>query len=273
MTPRVPHIRKTNFRRTLFFMGADLLVMSASLYAAMFVRFEIPVPLPYWRSIPKLLLILIVVRFAANALFRLYNLTWRFVGTRDMVNVIGATVLGSLLWVGAAYALNDVFPPPFRTPPRFVVAGEFLFTLFGVGSLRAFKRMWQVITLGSSRRRTEGRRVLVVGGGRAGEKLIREMVHDRVAGLRPVGVLDDDRLKHGTYLHGVRILGGRDLLERVVRDERVDDVMIAMPSSPGQVIREVVNAARTAGAPSVSIIPGVAAMLEGKRKVPIDAYD
>jgi FlaA1/EpsC-like NDP-sugar epimerase len=255
-------IRKTSARRLLFFLLADMAVFTTALYGAFIVRFEVPVPVDYWLTIPSLLVVLMVVRLAANSVFRLYNLTWRFVGTRDMVNVLFATALGTLLWVGAAYGLHDMLH--FRTPPRFVVLAEFMITLMGVGGLRAFKRIWSVITLGPSRRKADGRRVLVVGGGRAGEKLIREMVHDRVQGLRPVGVLDDDRLKHGTYLHGVRILGGRDLLERVVRDERVDDVMIAMPSSPGQVIREVVNAARTAGAPSVSIIPGVAAMLEGK---------
>jgi FlaA1/EpsC-like NDP-sugar epimerase len=255
-------VRRTAARRVAFFMATDLAVFAASLFVAMFVRFEIPVPRAYWESIPKLLAILVIVRLGSNTVFRLYNLTWRFVGTRDMVNVIAATVLGTLLWVAASYALHDI--ARFKTPPRFVIAGEFLFTLFGVGAIRAAKRIWQVITLPSGRRSGEARRVLIVGGGRAGEKLIREMVHDRVGGMRPVGVIDDDVLKSGTYLHGVRILGGRDLLARVVRDDRVDDVMIAMPSAPGHVIREVVNAARTAGAPSVSIIPGIAAMLEGK---------
>jgi len=82
--------------------------------------------------------------------------------------------------------------------------------------------------------------------------------------MRPVGIIDEDKFKIGTYLHGIRVIGPRSLIPDVVRDERVDDVMIAMPSAPGHVIREVVVAARSAGAPSVQIIPGVAAMLEGK---------
>jgi FlaA1/EpsC-like NDP-sugar epimerase len=259
--PKMP-IRKTAGKRLLFFLFADVAVFFVALYGAFIVRFELPVPKLYWISIPKLFLILVLVRLAANAVFRLYSLTWRFVGTRDMVNVVFAAILGTLLWVAASYAFHDVWH--FKTPPRFVIATEFILTLFGVGFIRAAKRIYQVITLTPNRRSSEHRRVLIVGGGRAGEKLIREMVHERVGGLRPVGVVDDDRTKHGTYLHGIRVLGGRDILTRVVRDERVDDVMIAMPSAPGQVIREIVNAARMAGAPSVSIIPGVAAMLEGK---------
>ena len=256
-----PAIRKTAVKRVLFFLFADVVVFAAALYSAFVVRFELPVPRDYWASIPKLLLILVVVRLVSNGLFRLYSLTWRFVGTRDMVNVLLAALLGTVLWVAAAYAFTDL--ARFKTPPRFVILTEFILTLFGVGFIRAAKRIYQVITLAPGRR-SESRRVLIVGGGRAGEKLIREMIHERVTGMRPVGVIDDDRTKQNTYLHGIRVLGGRDVLGRVVRDERVDDVMIAMPSAPGHVIREVVNAARTAGAPSVSIIPGVAAMLEGK---------
>jgi FlaA1/EpsC-like NDP-sugar epimerase len=260
--PARPQVKKTAVRRILFFIAADMALVSVALYAAFVVRFEIPVPTSYWASIPKLLGLLLVVRLASNSIFRLYNLTWRFVGTRDMVNVLFATVLGTLLWIAAAYALHDLLR--FKTPPRFVIAGEFMFTLFGIGALRAAKRIWQVVTISPSRRGSAVRRVLVVGAGRAGEKLVREMIQDRLAGLRPVVVVDDDPRKRGTYLHGIRVVGGRDLIPRLVRDERVDDVMIAMPSAPGQVIREVVNAARTAGVPSVSIIPGMAAMLEGK---------
>src|SRR5439155_18034822 len=81
---------------------------------------------------------------------------------------------------------------------------------------------------------------------------------------RAVGVIDDSPFKHGTYLHGVRVLGPRGLIPRVVKDERVDEVIVAMPSAPGPVIREVVVASRQAGVPSVQILSGVAAMLEGR---------
>jgi FlaA1/EpsC-like NDP-sugar epimerase len=253
-------VRITTAKRIAFFVAADLVVFAVAVYGAFILRFDGDVPKEYWQSIPPFLLFVVIARLASNTLFRLYNLTWRFVGTRDILNVLQATLLGSVIWVGTALALAGAVNVV--APPRSVMIGEFVLSLGGVGFVRAAKRIVQVIT--SSDRQRKASRILVVGAGRAGEKLVREMTHARVEGLMPVAVVDDDPMKRGTYLHGVRVTGPRSQIPKVVADERVDEVLIAMPSAPGHVIRELVALARSAGAPSVKIIPGMAAMLEGK---------
>jgi FlaA1/EpsC-like NDP-sugar epimerase len=251
--------RPTATKRTLFFLACDLSIFTGSIYLAFVIRFDAVVPGNYWRVIPVFLLLAAAPKILANGAFRLYQVTWRFVGTRDVLHVILATLIGTLAWGLAAYVLQDTLGLPYL--PRSVLAIDFFLTLIGVGGLRMAKRIWQVVTRGDRR---EGRRVLVVGAGRSGERILREIVHDRMGGYVPVGVIDDAPLKRGTYLHGVRVLGGRELIPRVVREERVDEVLVTMPSAPGQVIREVVVAARAAGAPSVQILPGVSAVLEGR---------
>jgi FlaA1/EpsC-like NDP-sugar epimerase len=253
----------TGPKRAAFFLAADLAVFAISMYGAFLLRFEsfADVPPRYWQAIPLFLLLAVIPKTVANASFRLYNLTWRFVSMRDFLNVVLACVVGSLAFGTAAYLLRDVIHVP--PLPRSILALDFAITLIGVGGIRMAKRIYQVITQ-TGRARDGHRRVLVVGGGRAGEKLLREIGGSRVQGYWPVGVIDDNRNIQGSYLHGVRILGGRHLIPSVVKDEQVDEVIVAMPSAPGQVIREVVTAARTAGCSTVKIVPGVAAMLEGR---------
>ncbi|HYU58049.1 MAG TPA: hypothetical protein VEO00_08365, partial [Actinomycetota bacterium] len=91
------HVRVTGRKRLAFFVLADAAVFTVSLYGAFTLRFELDVPRVYLHSIPYLLALVVVVRLAVNALFRLYSLTWRFVGTRDMLNVVLATILGTVI--------------------------------------------------------------------------------------------------------------------------------------------------------------------------------
>ncbi len=249
----------TGSKRTLFFLVCDLLVFAGSLLVSFLIRFDARVPHDYRRAIPAYFLIAMGPKVVSNAAFRLYHLTWRFVSTRDIIQVFLATLVGSTAFGTAAFFLRDVFRVP--AVPRSILVLDFVMSFVGVAGIRMAKRIYQVVTLGGG---ADGRRVLVVGGGRSGEKLLREIRHDRVSGYRPVGVIDDSPFKHGTYLHGVRVLGGRNVIPRVVKDERVAEVIVAMPSAPGPVIREVVVLARQAGVPSVRILPGVAAMLEGR---------
>jgi FlaA1/EpsC-like NDP-sugar epimerase len=99
-----------------------------------------------------------------------------------------------------------------------------------------------------------GREVLVIGAGNAGELIVREMVKGR-SGYTVIGILDDDPAKQVFRLHGVKVLGTIDRLDRILRDTRLDEVVIAMPSASGARRQAVVDACRANGVP-VRTLPG-----------------
>jgi FlaA1/EpsC-like NDP-sugar epimerase len=112
-----------------------------------------------------------------------------------------------------------------------------------------------------------GRRkaVLVIGAGEAGTLIVREMLRHPEMGLRPVGFLDDDSKKVGYRIATVPVLGTTDDINRVVQRHKVDEVLIALPSSDGRVVREIVG--RIEGAKSglkYRIMPGVYELLSGQ---------
>lgn len=104
--------------------------------------------------------------------------------------------------------------------------------------------------------------VLVVGAGEAGEMLLRELRHQRGLNRNVVGFLDDDPEKQGTTVDGVPVLGTTDDLVEVCRDQDVNEVIIAMPSVDGEVIRSV-TAQRSSIQARMRIVPGIREIIEG----------
>jgi len=210
----------TGGKRIAFFLLADVLVFSGSISLAVFLRFDGAIPEPYLRAIPVYILFAVGPKVLWNSIYRLYNLTWRFVGTSDIVNVFLATVIGSASWATLTYVLHDSLRNTkihYPNVPRSILAMDFAFSLVGVGGVRMAKR---IVTVARRPGRVNEKRLLVVGGGRTGERLIYEILHDRMTDYRVVGVIDDDSNKRGTYLHGVRVLGCSNVSDRTMRRRR-----------------------------------------------------
>ena len=104
--------------------------------------------------------------------------------------------------------------------------------------------------------------MLVVGAGDAGQHLIREMQRNRQLAYTPIGLVDDDPRKKDLRIHGVRVLGTTDDLAHVLRDNRPDEVLIAMPSAPGDLRRKIVETTRNEGI-AVKTLPALHELISG----------
>ncbi|RME59106.1 MAG: polysaccharide biosynthesis protein, partial [Caldilineae bacterium] len=103
----------------------------------------------------------------------------------------------------------------------------------------------------------------IMGAGDAGAMIAREMRNNAHVGLEPVGFVDDDLGKHDVRIHNVPVLGSRQDIPALVREYKVQQVIIAMPSAPGKVVREVVQMCEQAGV-QARIIPGIPELLDGR---------
>ena len=126
------------------------------------------------------------------------------------------------------------------------------------------------VRLGARReRRTRNeffRRTIIVGAGAAGGMIVRELVENTQLDMVPVAILDDDPRKHGLRLNNVPVLGDLRALARIAKEIGATDVVIAMPTAPGRVIREVVREARAAGL-ETRTVPGLFEILSGDKYV------
>src|SRR5262249_38085604 len=110
----------------------------------------------------------------------------------------------------------------------------------------------------------EIRRVLIAGAGDAGGKVAKELRENPQLGLAPVGFIDDDATKHRHQLHGIPVLGPLSRLGELVSSLSVSEVLIALPSARGKVIREIVQASAAAGVRNRTV-PGLYEILSGAK--------
>jgi FlaA1/EpsC-like NDP-sugar epimerase len=135
-------LRPTTLKRALFFVACDYIVFTVAMYGAFYLRFDGHISRRYLIAISAFLLLSLVPKYASNAAFRLYNLTWRFVGTREVINVFYATAVGSMAFGMLAFFVHEPLGLP--SLPRSVLLMDFMLTLIGVGSVRMAKRVLQV---------------------------------------------------------------------------------------------------------------------------------
>lgn len=189
-----------------------------------------------------------ILKVAAEGLFRLPRRAWRWIGITDLLAVITAVGVVTLAMFVGVIAVYPVFPIP-----RSVPLIEGVLAVVTLGGMRLAMRVWHE---SRGRRRIDGgRRVLVVGAGNAGAMIVREMLRHPESHMIPVGFLDDNRAKRKQRVVGRPVLGTVADLEGVVRLHRIEEVLIAIPSASGEVVRRVVTAARNAGVKSRTIPP------------------
>jgi FlaA1/EpsC-like NDP-sugar epimerase/uncharacterized protein involved in exopolysaccharide biosynthesis len=171
--------------------------------------------------------------------YGLHLQAWSRFGFRDLWRLGQAVAAGTLLHFLGTLLLGETLGMPRSVP---LLEGGVAFLLMGVVRFLV-RRYWERTRASGA----EGTRVLIVGAGDAGSMVARELLRHPEAGLLPVGFLDDDPNKRGQTLMGLKVWGPLDQLPAAVRALGAEEVLIAMPSAPGSVVRKVVELARRAG--------------------------
>lgn len=215
----------------------------------------------FWPSYTYALLIYGVVGFITKAVliysFGLHRQVWHKIGVRDLYVLTQAIGLGTLVLTSAAFLLR-----PHLLIPRSVPILEGGLALLVLGGIRLLARMGHEREQGRVNNGS-ARRVLIVGAGEAGTMIAREMIRHPEAGLLPVGFLDDEPSKQRQRFLGLAVMGGLEQLSEAVERTKADEILIAIPSAPGRVIRKMVEQSRKSGL-RYRIIPGVYEILSGR---------
>ncbi len=228
-----PAVLRTNLlhKRSFVEMVLDLIAISLSFYTAMLLRFEgelNPARLhQIWVTLPILIPVKLVIFYA----FGLYRSMWRYLGFVDLINISRAVSLSSVVIV---LFLLGIWR--FENYSRAVFFIDWLLTLVLISGIRLLFRALRDTLPGIQR--NSGKRVLIVGAGDAGEMLVREMQNNPRLGFQPVGFVDDNRGKVGRRMYGIEVMGTRSDLRRIIVEERIEEVIVAIPSLPDEDLLE-----------------------------------
>jgi FlaA1/EpsC-like NDP-sugar epimerase len=245
-------------RHRLWQLVFDAVLIAGAWRLTFFLRFDKSVPVFYRHLLDWRVITLVVgIQLSAFVLFGFYNRWWRYVSTRDMWGATRGVTAGSLI----AYLVLYAFPPEHTSRlPRGVAALDYLLLLAFVAGTRLLAR--SVIERPRAGLVAHGKEVLIVGAGDAGQLMVTEMQRNRQLHYTPIGFVDDDPRKRGARIKDVRVLGTTDDLAHILRDNKPDEVLIAIPSASGDVRRKIVETCTAERVP-VKTLPGLHALIAG----------
>jgi FlaA1/EpsC-like NDP-sugar epimerase len=154
--------------------------------------------------------------------------------------------------------LRDIYVIPISIPIL-----ELLLGIPALASIRAAARFFIKYRQSSPGDSNEKQRILIVGAGESGTMAAREMLKHPREKMLPVAFLDDDLSKQKQKILGIPVKGTIDDMPQIVPKMKIDEVLIAMPSESGEIIRGVVEKARKAKV-RYRIIPGIYDLVSGK---------
>jgi FlaA1/EpsC-like NDP-sugar epimerase len=259
-SPRVNRLTHPVYRHRLLQVMADAALLAFAYYLSFRLRFletEAGVPEKYRQMLWASIGFVVVGKLIIFAAFGLYEKWWRYFRLPDFAGLVRASAVSTLILLIVLYLLR-----PFdEAIPRSVLVTDFLLTTFMVGGARLLVRM---IVERPSRRAAAGgdRNVLVVGAGSGGQMVVRELQLNPNLGSCAIGFLDDDLRKRGMRLHGVKVLGTTAEIAEILDELHPDEVVIAIPSAPGELRGRVVGACRERDV-SVRTLPTVFELLRG----------
>ena len=245
-------------RHRVWQLAFDAALIVAAWRLAFYLSFDKRTPVFYRHFLDwDVVAVVVAIKLTVFILFGFYNRWWRYVSTRDMWGAARGVTVAS----AAAYLILYAFPPNHtsRLPHR-IMALDFLLLLAFVAGTRLLART--LIERPRAGLVARGKEVLIVGAGDAGQLIVREMQRNRQLFYTPIGFVDDDPRKRGDRIHGVRVLGSTEDLGHVLRDNRPDEVLIAIPSAPGSTRRRIVEACRAENVP-VKTLPGLHELISG----------
>ncbi len=239
----------------------DLLMVTLAWYLSQWLRFWLS---DVGYTSPRFLgsgLELTVVLLAQGVVLwwtGLYKGLWRFASLPDLVNIVRASVLGALaislaLFVGTR--LEGV-------PRSVLLVYPFVLTLL-LAAPRLAYRYWKDSRLDLLKTQAS-KRVLVLGAGAAGERLLRDLSLER--GLRPVGLVDDDDGLRGARIRGVPVLGRLQRLPEIAREIAADLLVIALPTATPAQMQRVVALCEETGLP-FRTVPRLADVIAGRAQL------
>ena len=255
-------IKSTTILLIIFDLLAVLVVSGFSLL----LRFEFhwsDVPVEFWNSVLEYSVINIITTIIIFSCFHLYSNLWRYAGEAEIVSIVLAVGVTDVIQYIGLHILKLPLP---RSYYIIYLLAMVIATLIS----RFFYRIRNAVgglVQGRYPARVNTKNVLIFGAGKAGQMLLREIKESaHVEGINVACILDDSPDKKGTYLMGVQVLGGREMLDAAVKNYDIKEIMIAIPSMEENERKDLVQMCTLMNC-KVKILPGIYQMINDEAKM------
>ena len=240
---------------------ADLILINLSAFLALYIRFEFDFRQLYATTFLRDMLIYAGINSACTILIfhilKLYNSLWEFASVSELVRITLGCFFSAVFYMVGMFMLH-------LTVPRSFPAIYMLILCLLCGALRLSYRCVRRTRAGL---RSEGeKRTMLIGGGQAGAIALREFQTSPRSENKVVCIIDDSPNKVGSYLRGVKIVGGRSSIPAMAEKYDVDEIVLAIPSASRHEKLQILSYCHNTSC-TLRTLPGICQLANGEVRI------
>jgi len=247
----------------------DIVFVVLSLYLAFLLRFDFGMDYAYKEYLNFALMSIVpfvLITIACNHLFSLYSRIWRYASIEELLSIVLSVSLSNIVFIVYSYVINyKILHTSYFRFPFSVHIIAWIISIAFLGGTRFIFRISSA-TNQLKEGTTGKKRLLIIGAGEAAVMLIREIKSHRELNYNIVGLIDDDASKIGRKIKGVKVLGDRNKIEKICKDYRITDIIVAMPSADNKTKREIYNKCKNTKC-KLKTLPGIYEIIDNKIEI------
>ncbi len=246
-----------SLRRKLVLILSDIVLIHIILLMSFVIVYGRAIPQIYRDQAVEISIVTTTICIGVFLFFNLYNSLWRFASIDELLNVVMAAIVATGLLTVYHHMMRCALP----------ISIYYLFFTFIImfigGSRLSYRILRKVKHSFNYYTRKDYTRVMIIGAGEAGVMVIRELRKHLDLKLRPVAVIDDDKEKHNRRVLCTQIYGGRDKIAEVAKEQRIDEIIIAIPTASKLEIRAILDECKKTKC-KLKTLPGMYDILNNK---------
>jgi FlaA1/EpsC-like NDP-sugar epimerase len=262
-------------RNCLVILIGDVLFLGAAWYAAHLVRFDFALSNSTTALMKSVLPLVLVVKIGCFYFFDLYRGMWRYTSIADLLNILKASAISSLLLISFV-----LFGTRFQGFSRSVFVIDLCLTILFIAGFRLAVRLYfeffsedksskalvRALAGSFEKKRPGFKNLLIIGAGDCGEKIYREIRSNGRLRYNVVGFLDDHPAKVGMKIHGIPVFGAVEDILEIAKSVQANEALIAIPSADAQQMRRIVEYCKESGL-KFKTVPGMGELINGEVSV------
>ena len=236
-----------------YFLPIDIILILLSYFLAYLLRFELDIPQHEFFIFLKSVTIVLIIRIGIFYTFGIYKNLWKYAGVRDLITIVLACTVSSILIITTLYVVGIV------EHSRSILFIDWLLCITLIGASRLSLR---ILSENSKPENKFRKNILIIGAGDVGDMALRMLQFDSQDNYHVVGFIDNDYGVHGKTIHGLKVLGSYKEIPECVSIFRIDEVLIAVPKISSEEMKTILKYCKESNVRH-RIVPAVSDLLNG----------
>ncbi len=234
----------------------DLIAITTSLFIAFLLKYGLDIPIELIQFSIRTFMIVSVAKVLIYQGFSLYSSLWEYASIEELMQVVGAVLVSNVF--GIIYMLTQSNPIPVG-----VLLNVVMIEILMVGGIRfSYRILRRMKNHRNILKQNSDKNILIIGAGATAGMIAKEITNHSDEYGKLKGFIDDDPLKEGKSINGVKVLGNRYDIYSVCKKFNIDEIVVAIPSAD-KISRKEILEECTRTECELKTVPGISEIIDG----------